>query len=244
MNEKITEIFEKDSKFGIKCGEKLLLAPRYETIGGFIGGYAMVNKQFFVDENGIIFKNRKSNGDIVLQLIAGGFAKVKTVRGEILYRDWITNEKWYAEPDEFIKLDFIKLIRIKDLYYLRTTGRFIKVAFKEEDLHINGNVFQKRNAINNKEVIFIHRALPDKVFIFIGYNQDMSKRLLPYSGGAYYYVYRKKDRKPIVTKEKILPIETNEYRLHLKECKLFEHDVQNALRMKKLTTMGRNLLAK
>lgn len=243
MNEKTTEIFEKEGNFGIRRGEKILLAPRYGTIGSFIGGYAMVDERFFVDENGVIYKNRKSNGDIVLRLIAGGFAKVKTVRGEILYRDWVTNEKWNVEPDEIISLDFIRLIRIRDLYYLRMKAdKCDKIAFKKEDLHINGDVFQKPNALNNKEVIFIHRALPDNVFIFMGYNQDLSKRLLPYTGGTHYHVYRKKDRIPLATKEKVLPKDTNEYRLHMKECRQFEHDVQNALRMKRLTTMGRNIL--
>lgn len=242
MNGETTEIFEKDGKFGLVRGKNVLIEPCHESIDSFTGGYAMVDGTFFMDENGRIFRNRKSNGDRVLELMPGGFAKVLTVRNETCYRDFVTNALWNVRPDETIILDFVRFIRIRNLFYLRTTGKFVMVAFKKEDLYINGNVFQKRNVFNLKEVIFIHRAMPDEIFVFLGYNHDLSKRLLPYSGGTYYHTYRKGCRKPSVTKERILPVDTEEYRYHIKELQLAEHDVQNALRMKRLTPIGRNWL--
>lgn len=245
MNGETTEIFEKDGKFGLVRGKDVLIEPCHESIDSFTGGYAMVDGTFFTDENGRIFRNRKSNGDRVLELMPGGFAKVLTVRNETGYRDWITNEIWSIEPDEITKVGFIRLIRIKDLYYLRTCGKFINVAFKKEDLQIktNGNIFQKRNALNKQEIIFIHNTLPDKIFIFIGYNQDLSKRLLPYYGEKYYWSYIKDSDRPVMTKERILPVDTEEYRRHIEELKQAEQDIQNVIRMKRLTQMGKNWLA-
>lgn len=175
----------------------------------FVGGYALVDGCYFVDEAGNAYRQRSANSDEkVLEMIPGGFAMVQTRTGEVAYRDYVTDILWETKPESFVRLDFMSFFVYGGLFYLRMPMCSHSVAFKAEDMWIRGNAMQRPNALCAGEVVFLHRAMPRHVFRFLGYNTDMTKRLLPINDEVYYYSYRRGGRKPIRTNEKILPIDS------------------------------------
>jgi len=177
------------------------------SIGKFVGGYALTADGYFVDGNGCAYRRRRVNSDdYVLELIPGGFAMVETHDGDIAYRDYVTGILWTVCPEDFVQLDFLHFFKYGGLYYLRVPNVEHTIAFHTDDMWISGNAIQRRNALDTSETVFIHRAMPQRVFRFMGYNEDLSKRLLPYWGEMYYYTYKKGGRKPVRTTEKVLPV--------------------------------------
>lgn len=186
--------------------------------GEFVGGYALVNGSYFVDGHGRAYKRRRANVcDEVLELIPGGFAIVRTHSGEILYRDYVTDILWADRPEGFIKMDFLHFFKYGGLYYLRIPTGEHTVAFCEGDMWIHGDAVQRRNALGSSETVFIHRSMPHRVFRFMGYNKDLSKRLMPYGNDMYYYTYKKGGKRPVRTNETIPPMDSEERIWHIHE---------------------------
>lgn len=105
-------------------------------------------------------------------------------------------------------------------------------AFRREDVWLHGNVFQRRDVYDdNGCMVFVHRSMPSVVFEFCGYRDDMSKRLRPFNG-THYYIYRQGSRQPVRTRERILPVDTEERRCDVADYARQERAIKCALCMK------------
>lgn len=194
----------------------------YPDIGPFVGGYAMVDGGFFVDADGRTFRERSCNRnrmETVEELLPGGFARVRTADGDVLYRDFVTDMLWTGMPDGFLQLDFLHFFRCRGFHFLRVPRFPVPLMFRREDVWIEGDVFQRRNVYNGAgQTVFLHRAMPSVVFEFLGYNADRSKKLRPMNGDTYYYIYGRGGVRPVRTRERILPLDTAALTAGMREC--------------------------
>lgn len=156
--------------------------------------------------------------DYVIDVIGDEF--VRFADDYVPYGDCLTKKKWKSRPDEFVTLDFLRFIRYGEDYYLRIPGLGqLLLAFKKEELWLKTDVFQRKckDAKGNEHTIFIHRAKPNMVFEFLGYDEKKGKRLKPLNGDEpYIFRYARNGKKPIKTRERVLPtITEDEYRYEM-----------------------------
>ena len=193
-----TEIFEYNGKFGLRRGKTIMLIPMHDKIGPFVGGYALVDERFFVSEYGETYT--LNNMERACEKYEGGF--IHRQGGD--YSDLIYAGSYRELPKEVIMFEgFIPLVRIGDLYCLRTKAK--EIAFRKEDLWIKGNGFQRKNALNPNQSIYMNRLTGEKVFVFVGFYPDGVKKIRDYEGGKYYRV--EQGGVPVWDGEPIVPID-------------------------------------
>lgn len=111
------EVFFNKGFCGLRYGDRVVLEPRHHVIGPFIGGYAMVDGEFFVDVRGDNYRWRNSRWSAYREeMIPGGFAKVRTEDGLVLYCDFVTGMLWTERPDDFLQLEFLHFFRYGEFF--------------------------------------------------------------------------------------------------------------------------------
>lgn len=77
------------------------------------------------------------------------------------------------------------------------------------ELWVKGNGFQRRNALNPSENIYMNRLTGTQTFLFVGYYPDGAKKVRDYKDGKYYIV--EQGGAPVWDGARAMPLDTEEY---------------------------------
>jgi len=165
------EPYEEKGLYGLKKGSQVILPPVYAHIDPFVGKYAVftlgTGRCGLLTRSGHVLPLPKC---LTIELLPDEFAYIEESPLVRYYLDLKSFVKFPGLPTVF-RLEFLEFSCFRNRYILRTRklNQSYMTGFSAEEMTLEGDIFYH-------SFVFIHRAFPDKIFMYDG--QDAKNRLI------------------------------------------------------------------